>query len=131
MFKKDTENALCGGGIEVPVAAIAPGMLMGSVSHNDIGDYDIQTSDGEAIKKYKLDGLRLGDIVAIQDHDSSYGWTYKEGAVTIGIVIHTDSYLAGHGPGVQTIMTSSTALIVPKIEPDANLGQYLGIGRWR
>ena len=133
VLKKIGINASADGRIEVPVAAIAPGMLMGSgLGHNDVykGDYDIQTSDEEAIKKYKLDGLRLGDIVAIQDHDSSYGWTYKEGAVTIGIVIHTDSYLAGHGPGVQTIMTSSTALIVPKIEPDANLCKYLGIGRW-
>lgn len=122
------------GRIGVPVAAIVPGMLMGSgLGHNDVfkGDYDIQTSDREAIGRYKLDNLRLGDFVAIQDHDSSYGWTYREGAVTIGIVIHTDSHLAGHGPGVQTIMTSNKALIVPQIDPEANLGAYLKIGRWR
>ncbi len=122
------------GRIEVPVAAVVPGKLMGSgLGHNDVykGDYDIQTSDAEAIKRHKLEGLRLGDFVAIQDHDSSYGWTYRGGAVTIGIVIHTDSYLAGHGPGVQTIMTSARPLIVPKIDPDANLGIYLSIGRWR
>ena len=120
--------------IEVPVAAVVPGMLMGSgLGHNDVfkGDYDIQTSDHETIKRYRLDQLRLGDLVAIQDHDSSYGWTYKEGAVTIGVVIHTDSHLAGHGPGVQTIMTSGKSLIVPKLNPDANLGRYLKIGRWR
>ncbi len=120
--------------IEVPVVAIVPGKLMGSgLGHNDIfkGDYDIQTSDREAIKKYKLDKLRLGDLVAIEDHDSSYGWTYKEGAVTIGVVIHTDSYLAGHGPGVQTVMTCNRGLIVPRIDPDANIGIYLKIGRWR
>ncbi len=120
--------------VEVPIVAIVPGMLMGSgLGHNDVfkGDYDIQTSDREAIKRYKLDKLRLGDFVAIQDHDSSYGWTYKEGAVTIGVVIHTDSHLAGHGPGVQTVMTSNRSLIVPRIDPEANLGNYLKIGRWR
>lgn len=123
-----------GGKIEVIVTAIVPGMLMGSgLGHNDVfkGDYDIQTSDSEVIRKYKLDRLRLGDFVAIQDHDSSYGWAYKEGAITIGIVIHTDSHMAGHGPGVQTIMTSNKGLIVPKLDPDANLGIYLKIGRWR
>ena len=65
------------GRIVVPVTAVVPGKLMGSgLGHNDVykGDYDIQTSDAEAIKRYKLDVLRLGDIVAIQDHDSSYGW---------------------------------------------------------
>ena len=134
VLKKMGIVAAADGKIEVPVTAIVPGMLMGSgLGHNDVykGDYDIQTSDSEAIKKYKLDRLRLGDFVAIQDHDSSYGWTYRKGAVTVGIVIHTDSHLAGHGPGVQTIMTSCKGLIVPRIEPDANLGIYLKIGRWR
>ncbi|MCC7202273.1 MAG: DUF4438 domain-containing protein [Nitrospirae bacterium] len=134
VLKKTAISAIAGGRIEVPVTAIVPGKLMGSgLGHNDVykGDYDIQTSDAEAIKRHKLEGLRLGDFVAIQDHDSSYGWTYREGAVTIGIVIHTDSYLAGHGPGVQTIMTSARPLIEPTIDPDANLGIYLSIGRWR
>ncbi|MBI5756076.1 MAG: DUF4438 domain-containing protein [Nitrospirae bacterium] len=134
VLKKMGIVAAADGKIDVPVTAIVPGMLMGSgLGHNDVykGDYDIQTSDSEAIKKYKLDRLRLGDFVAIQDHDSSYGWTYRKGAVTVGIVIHTDSHLAGHGPGVQTIMTSCKGLIAPRIEPDANLGIYLKIGRWR
>lgn len=120
--------------ITAPVVAVVPGMLMGSgLGHNDVfkGDYDIQTSDRDAIKRLKLDGLRLGDFVAILDHDSSYGWTYKEGAVTIGIVIHTDSHLAGHGPGVQTLMTCSRGEIVPEINSGANLGKYLKLGRFR
>lgn len=123
------------GKIEVPVVAMVPGMLMGSgLGHNDVykGDYDIQTSDKEVIKRYGLDNLRLGDLVAIMDHDASYGWAYKEGAVTIGVIIHTDSHLAGHGPGVQTVMTTSrSGLINPGIDPDANIGIYLKIGRWR
>ena len=130
VFKEMRIVATDDGRIEVPVAAIVPGMLMGSgLGHNDVfkGDYDIQTSDREAIRRYKLDRLRLGDFVAIQDHDSSYGWTYKEGAVTIGVVIHTDSHLAGHGPGVQTVMTCNRGLIIPRIVPDANIGIYLKI----
>jgi hypothetical protein len=39
--------------------------------------------------------------------------------------------LAGHGPGCQTIMTSKEGLIVPKIDPKANIGNYLKIGRYR
>ncbi|MBI4714614.1 MAG: DUF4438 domain-containing protein [Nitrospirae bacterium] len=122
------------GRIEVPVAAVVPGKLMGSgLGHNDVfkGDYDIQTSDREALRRHGLEGLRFGDFVAIEDHDSSYGWTYKEGAITLGLVIHSDSHLAGHGPGVQTLMTCTKGQIVPKIVPNANLGRCLKIGRWR
>jgi hypothetical protein len=122
------------GSIEVPVTAVVPGKLMGSgLGHNDVfkGDYDIQTSDPKALKRHGLETLRFGDFVAIEDHDSSFGWTYKEGAITIGIVIHSDSHLAGHGPGVQTLMTCTQKQLIPKVGPNANIGSYLKIGRFR
>lgn len=122
------------GGLEIPVAAIVPGKLMGSgLGHSDIfkGDYDIQTSDMAAIREHQLDRLRFGDLVAIVDHDSSFGWNYQEGAVSIGVVVHGDSQLAGHGPGVQTLLTSRKGLLRPVVHPDANIGLYLSIGRWR
>lgn len=116
----------------VPVVATAPAQLMGSgLGHNDSfkGDYDIQTSDFKVIKKNGLDKLRFGDFVAIIDHESTFGWSYRSGAVSIAVVVHGDSYLAGHGPGVQTIMTSRDGLIEPVIKKDANIGHYLRIGR--
>ncbi|MBI5198226.1 MAG: DUF4438 domain-containing protein [Nitrospirae bacterium] len=122
------------GTIEIPVAAVVPGKLMGSgLGHNDVfkGDYDIQTSDRGALRRHKLSDLRFGDFVAIEDHDSSYGWTYKEGAITVGLVIHSDSHLAGHGPGVQTLLTCTKRQMNPRIDPDANIGRLLKIGRWR
>lgn len=120
--------------IEIPVTAVVPAALMGSgLGHNDSykGDYDIQTSDRNVIKQHKLDQLRLGDIVAIQDHKSPYGWSYKKGAITIAVVIHGDSNLAGHGPGVQTVMTSPGGWLRPRLTPNANIGQILGLGRYR
>lgn len=119
--------------LSIPVAAIVPGKLMGSgLGHSDIfkGDYDIQSSDRNALKELGLDQLCFGDVVAIMDHDSSYGWCYKGGAISIGVVVHGDSYLAGHGPGVQTIMTSPKGEIVPKIQRNANIGFYLKVGKW-
>ncbi len=120
--------------IEAPVTAIVPGALMGSgLGHNDSykGDYDIQTSDRGVIRQHGLDRLRLGDVVAIQDHKSAYGWSYKKGAVTIAVVIHGDSNLAGHGPGVQTVLTSPGGWFKPRLDPNANIGRYLGLGRYR
>ncbi len=117
----------------VPVVATVPAELMGSgLGHNDSfkGDYDIQTSDPEILKKYKLEHLRFGDLVAIIDHESTFGWSYKKGAVSIAVVVHGNSFLAGHGPGVQTLMTSRLGAIQPSMEADANIGKYLGLGRW-
>jgi len=122
------------GKLEVPVTRMVPAVVMGSgLGHNFPyqGDYDIQTSDSETTKEYGLDQLKLGDIVAITDHDSRYGWSYKQGAISIGVIIHGDSKIAGHGPGCQTIMTCITGNIVPKISSHANIGYYLGIGRYR
>lgn len=119
--------------ISAPVVAMVPAELMGSgLGHNDSfkGDYDIQTSDPSVLKKYKLENLRFGDLVAIIDHESTFGWSYKKGAVSIAVVVHGNSFLAGHGPGVQTILTSREGQIKPLLDSKANLGYYLRIGRF-
>ena len=120
-----------GGVLEVPVSTIVPAFCMGSgigSAHVAKGDYDIMTSDLETIKEYGIDKIRLGDFVALQDHDNRYGRAYRKGAVTIGIVVHSNCLEAGHGPGVTTLMTAASALIRPVIDPKANLADLLGIG---
>jgi hypothetical protein len=72
--------------------------------------------------RFGLDKLRIGDLVAIIDHDSNYGWSYKQGAVSIGVIIHGDSMMAGHGPGCQTLMTSVDGRILPRLSKTANIG---------
>lgn len=127
-------RALGAGKIEVPVAATVPAALMGSgLGHADpgTGDYDITTQDPKAVKRYGLDKLRFGDFVAITDADNTFGRHYYEGAVTIGIVSHSDSFLSGHGPGVSTLLSSKDGKIVPKLSPGANLAGLLKIGRSR
>lgn len=121
------------GELSVPVVAMVPAELMGSgLGHNDTfkGDYDIQTGDAGVIKKYGLEKLRFGDFVAVIDHEAHFGWSYKKGAVSIAVVVHGNSFLAGHGPGVQTILTSRKGQIKPVLDSKANLGYYLKIGRF-
>jgi hypothetical protein len=121
-------------GIEVPVTAIVPGELMGSGVGSlsmGTGDYDIMTTDRGMLEKHGLTGLRFGDFVAIENHDNVYGRSYREGAVTIGIVIHSDCMLAGHGPGVTTLISSREPRIRPRIDPNANIATILKIGRKR
>ncbi len=120
-----------GGRLAVPVTTRVPAACMGSgigSAHVATGDYDIMTSDAETVKAYGLDKIRFGDFVALLDQDNRFGRAYHQGAVTIGVVVHSDCRLAGHGPGVTTLMTCPTALIEPVIDPQANMADLLGIG---
>ena len=122
---------LDGGVLEVPVTTIIPAVCMGSgigSAHVAKGDYDIMTSDPETVREYGIDKIRLGDFVALLDHDNRYGRAYRKGAITIGIVVHSDCFEAGHGPGVTTLMTAASPLIRPAIDPAANIADLLGIG---
>ena len=115
--------------LEIGVTHQIPAKLMGaglgSISAHS-GDYDIQIFDEKARSDYHLDTLRLGDLVAIMDSDASHGWIYREGAVTLGVVAHSNSVISGHGPGVTTLLTSSRGRIKPVIDTTANLVKYLG-----
>jgi hypothetical protein len=123
-----------GGTLAVPVTALVPGALMGSgLGYADpaTGDYDITTMDKALVRRHRLDAMRLGDFVALLDSDNVYGRHFRTGAVTIGIVVHSDSNISGHGPGVATLLTAARPLIRPVIDPAANIGRLLGIGRYR
>jgi hypothetical protein len=110
--------------LEVPVTHIVPAKIMGSGighTHSNSGDYDIQLFDEPTVAEYNLDSLKLGDIVAITDADATYGRIYKTGGVVIGVIVHSDCVLAGHGPGAMVIMASKDGKITPRIDPAANL----------
>jgi len=114
--------------LEVPVTHIVPAAIMGSgLGANQVnsGDYDIQLFDEGVVEQYGLESLRLGDLVAIMDADHSFGRIYRQGAVSVGVVIHTNCVTAGHGPGVTTLMTSSDGKIVPQISREANIATLL------
>lgn len=116
--------------VRIPVAKIIPGKIMGSGlgssnAHN--GDYDIQTVSPEAIKEYSLDAIRLGDLVAISDHDCTYGYRWQDGAMTVGIVIHGASRISGHGPGIVALFSAPKGNLEPIITRKANIADLLGL----
>ncbi len=118
------------GCLEVPVVTEVPAYLMGSGIGSPTaakGDYDIMTADPEANKQYGLDQLRFGDLVLLRDCDNTYGRGYLQGAVTIGVIIHSDCIKMGHGPGVTTIMTCKATKIRGIKDPKANIAYYMEI----
>jgi hypothetical protein len=116
--------------LEVPVTHIVPAAIMGSgLGANQVnsGDYDIQLFDDGIVEQYELASLRLGDLVAIIDADHSFGRIYRQGAVSVGVVIHTNCVTAGHGPGVTTLMTSPEGKIITQINAKANIASLLNL----
>jgi hypothetical protein len=122
------------GKLTVPVAKRVPAGIMGSGLGRDNayrGDYDITLFDPVMVEQYGLADLRLGDFVAIEDADATFGRYYRTGSVTIGIIAHADSNLAGHGPGVTCVLSSKSGVIEPVLESGANIADILKIGTRR
>ena len=118
------------GKLIVPIAARVPAYLMGSgigAGSAANGDYDIMTADHAEIARLGLDRLRYGDFVLLEDCDTSFGRGYLRGARTVGVVVHSDCVKMGHGPGVTTIFTSKTPVLEGRLDPHANLADYMGV----
>jgi Domain of unknown function (DUF4438) len=117
------------GKLTVPVTAVVPPELMGAGAGltSEGGAICIQSMDRGALARHGLDKLRLGDIVAVADYDSSFGHGYKKGSVSLGVVSATDSIRAGYGPGVTLLMTAPGGGLDPMVVEGINLAGLLGV----
>ncbi len=117
------------GRIVAPVTVTVPGFMMGSgigASNPTLGDYDINTRDVELVKKYGIDKVKIGDIVAIDNHDCRHGLGgYKQGYVSVGVVVHSNCFITGHGPGVTIILTGPKDFIKIVQDETSNIKKYL------
>jgi len=95
------------------------------------GIADITLFDPVMVEQYDLGDIRLGDFVAIEDADATFGRYYRTRSVTIGIIAHADSNIAGHGPGVTCLLSSRSGAIEPVLDSGANIADILKIGTRR
>lgn len=111
------------GKLGVPVVGVVPAHLLGAGAGltSEGGSLHIQTKDSTALQKAGLQELRLGDIVAIADYDSSWNHGYLRGAVGIGVIGQGDSPRSGYGPGITLLMTSASSGIEPVVTGNVNL----------
>jgi len=118
------------GQLQVPVTHFVPAQLMGSgLGKNTAwrGDYDIQLADRALSRRYRLGSLRFGDLVAICDADVRRGPSFRQRRVTIGVIIHSDSTVSGHGPGVTALLTGPIEVLRPARDPRANLAEVFQV----
>lgn len=119
-----------GSHLHVPVSHIVPGGIMGSgLGRSDgvLGDVDIQLSDPRVVRTFRLDTLRFGDLVAVCPFDMRYGPSFQGERITIGVVVHSDSHVAGHGPGVTPLLVGDSSTLRPMFDAEANLALRLGL----
>jgi hypothetical protein len=74
-----------------------------------------------------LDGLRIGDLVAIRDWDATYYTGYHEDRVTIGVVATGDSPVLGNGPATTILLSGPSAAFDLALDAGANLAQLLDL----
>lgn len=114
--------------VTVPVTKVLPAHLLGAglgSANIQIGDYDIMMHDQNENLKYDLNSLRFGDFVAIKDHYAAFGPHYKKDSLSIGVVVHSNSQSAGHGPGVVIIMSDDSNTLDYKLNPNLNLRDFI------
>lgn len=121
---------IANGRLRAAVTHRIPARLMGSgLGKNNVakGDYDIQMGDPAAVRRHRLGTLRFGDLVAIEDADNRWGRSHVAGRTSLGVIVHSESTVAGHGPGVVTLLTGPADLFRLVPTPEANIAAYLGI----
>jgi hypothetical protein len=72
-----------------------------------------------------LEGVRIGDIVAVIDADHRFGRGYRPGFLAIGVISTGQCLLFGHGPGPSTLMSGPANRIVLIEDSAANLASWL------
>lgn len=110
--------------VRVPADAIGAGSGMVSEFANTdlMGAY---AGLGEDLS-LGLEGLRIGDVVALADQDHRFGRGYREGWTTIGVMSTGSCQLFGHGPGPSTLMSGPSEAFRLVDDPASNLALLLG-----
>jgi len=117
------------GRLEVHVAARVPaeaigagaGMISEYANTDLMGAYQGLDDD----LSLGLEGLRIGDIVALADADHRYGRGYRDRYLTIGVISTGQCMLFGHGPGPSTLLSGPAEAFYLVDDPEANLAAWL------
>ena len=114
-----------GGGLAVRVTRVLPPEVMGMGTGRVSAVTSVALQRG--VPGGELDGLRLGDPVAVRDWDATYYTGYREGALTVGVVACGDSPILGNGPGMTLLLSAPDGSLAPEPDADANVARVLGL----
>lgn len=117
------------GRLEVHVAARVPaeaagagGGMFSEFANTDLMGAYAGLSDDLSLG---LEGLRIGDLVALVDQDHSWGRGHRPGWLTVGVISTGQCALFGHGPGPSTLLSGPAEAFALIDDPSANLRSYV------
>ncbi len=113
--------------VRVPAEAVGAGAGMYSEYANTdlMGAYVGQGAD----LSLGLEGLRIGDVVVLEDQDHRFGRGYRPGYTTIGVISTGHCRLFGHGPGPSTLLSGPSSAFEIVDSSDANVSNaFASIG---
>jgi hypothetical protein len=121
-------GTLADGRLAVHVAARVPAEAIGAGSGmvSEYANTDLMGAYaglGEDLS-LGLEGLRIGDIVALQDADHRFGRGCRPGYLAIGVISTGQCMLFGHGPGPSTLMSGPAGAFQLIDDPGANLARW-------
>jgi hypothetical protein len=67
-------------------------------------------------------GLRLGDLVAVNDLDARTNAGFRRGYVSVGVVVHGASPQPGHGPGLTVLLSGPAQSFSVRSEGEDHAG---------
>ncbi len=113
------------GRLQVPVAVRVPAEAVGAGAgmYSEYANTDLMgayAGQGEDLS-LGLEGLRIGDVVMLEDQDHRFGRGYRPGYTTIGVISTGHCRLFGHGPGPSTLLSGPTAAFDVQLDDNANL----------
>lgn len=95
------------------------GMLSEYANTDLMGAYLGQSDD----LSLGLEGLRIGDVVVMENQDHRYGRGWRPGFVTVGVISTGQCRLFGHGPGPTSLISGPAAAFDIRESADANLAR--------
>lgn len=94
------------GGVDAPVAAVFPARTAGNGIGRPAHQWDIEL---QVVGRPA--GLRLGDLVTVDDLDVRHNVGFRRGWRTVGVIVSGASRLPGHGPGLTALLTGPRELV--------------------
>jgi hypothetical protein len=121
-------ETLSDGRLEVRVSVVVPPEAVGAGAGmaSEYANTDLMGAYpgwGEELS-LGLEGLRIGDIVALVDQDHRFGRGYRPGFTTIGVISTGSAALFGHGPGPSSLMSGPSEAFSIVTDNSANLAAF-------
>ncbi|GAA2009256.1 hypothetical protein J2S58_002128 [Nakamurella flavida] len=109
--------------VGVPVRGVVDSRVVGNGMGRPVEQWDVDlTLTAATADRWGMAGLRLGDLVAVENLDVRHNIGFRRGWITVGVVVHGGSPQPGHGPGLMPVLCGPADAFDLRRQPDSHRG---------